>query len=177
MICTVVFLVSMDCETSALIRLQGIQYWSLFKIHCERLLPILNHKSTSHRHIIIGISSAGDHTLHNTSLKLFRLSYLCDDCIPKEAFVCLYFSTQVPHVAIGGKYMNQLLSIRVFQQVRQQGASFFWEWRKIMGCVRYHPTHKFSNTWKLLSIQELISELKGIRICTERGRVCIGSPP
>lgn len=40
----------------------------------------------------------------------------------------------------------------------------------IMGCVHSHPSHRFSNIWKLLSIQWLIPAQKGICICTERQR-------
>lgn len=37
----------------------------------------------------------------------------------------------------------------------------------IMGCVLYHPTPLFSNTWKLLSIQRLVPAQRGICIGTE----------
>lgn len=47
----------------------------------------------------------------------------------------------------------------------------------IRGCVHSHPTHRFSNSWKLLCIQQLIPAQKGICICSERESVYRQSSP
>lgn len=77
---------------STFIRLQAIRYWSasLCIIHYEPLIPPLNHISTTHRCIIVRITSAGDDTHHNTSLKQSRECYLWDDFFPGG--ICVYIS-------------------------------------------------------------------------------------
>lgn len=120
---------------------------------CELLIPRLNRKSAVYRHIIVGTRSADDHTHHHISLKAPR-------AVPgEEVSARLDFSIQ----PLCGQ--NILLSIGALEHTNQRAASeAVFRTATVMGCVLFRPAHRFSNIWKLLSIQSLITAQKGICI-------------
>lgn len=108
------------------------------RVHKKSILSHTNHKPASHRQIIIGISSAGDHKLHTTSLKPSWNCYLLHD-FSQRSYLYIHMPPYIRSPHHRKKQMSKSVTIN------EPGA----ECKELLSgittndgmCVHYQATH------------------------------------